>query len=120
MLLCGSVPRVYRGYVLPPFIELIGGSGAAYRFRNIESGLSPAGGNFVYLREVEGKLSVVCCGKARSLGEVALNREWYKDEQSQPTDKMFLRLNAVGKLRDAEHEDLLEGLPRPFVIYEFI
>ena len=37
-----------------PFIDLTGASGEVYRFRRLEGGLSPIGGNFVYVREVDG------------------------------------------------------------------
>jgi len=101
-----------------PFIDLTGASGEVYRFRRLEGGLSPIGGNFVYVREVDGETKVVCCGKARSLASVLMGRVWTADENAQADDALYIRLNAVGRTRDAEHEDLIAGLPRQFVIYE--
>jgi hypothetical protein len=101
-----------------PFIDLIGASGAAYRFRKAEGGLSPIGGNFVYVRDVDGMPRVVCCGKARSIGWVLTKRTWFDDENGEPGDQLYVRLNATGTIRRSEHEDLVAGLPRPFTIYE--
>ena len=103
---------------MKPFIDLIGASGAAYRFRKAEGGLSPIGGNFVYVRNVDGMPRVVCCGKTSSIGSVLTKRTWFEDENGQPGDQLYIRLNIMGTTRGSEHEDLLAGLPRPFTIYE--
>ena len=103
---------------MKPFFDLTGASGAAYRFRKATGELSPIGGNFAYVREAEGSLTVVCCGKSRSIGWVVTKRAWFSDDHAQPDDLLYIRLNAGAAIRDREHEDLLEGLPRPFVIYE--
>jgi hypothetical protein len=108
---------LYRDDV-KPFIDLVGASGETYRFRRAEGGLSPIGGNFVYVRDVDGQAKVVCCGKARSLASVLMGRVWTSDEHAKLDDALYIRLNAVGRTRDAEHEDLVAGLPRQFVIYE--
>ncbi len=100
------------------FIDLTGASGVVYRFRKATGELSPIGGNFVYVREVEGDLRAVCCGKSRSIGWVITKRAWFSDHHAHPDDLLYIRLNAGAAIRDREHEDLLEGLPRPFVIYE--
>ena len=101
-----------------PFIDLVGASSVVYRFRKAEGGLSPVGGNFVYVRDQEGKPQVVCCGRARSIGWALAQPIWYSDENSHPDDQLYVRLNAIGTLRNQEHDDLVAGLPRPFVIYE--
>jgi hypothetical protein len=101
-----------------PFVDLAGASGEMYRFRRAEGGLSPIGGNFVYVREEAGETKVVCCGKARSLVSVLMGRVWTSDESAQPDDALYIRLNAASSTRNAEHEDLIAGLPRQFVIYE--
>ena len=101
-----------------PFVDLAGASGDLYRFRRVEGGLSPIGGNFVYVREENGETKVVCCGKARSLVSVLMGRIWISDENALPDDALYIRLNAASRVRDAEHEDLVAGLPRQFVIYE--
>jgi hypothetical protein len=101
------------------FIELIGASGAAYRFRKPDGAVSPIGGNFVYVRDEGGTARVVCCGRARSLGLALIRPAWPRDENAADGDQLYLRLNAIASVRASEHEDLLAGLPRPFVIYEF-
>jgi hypothetical protein len=108
---------IYRDDVRP-FIDLTGASGQVYRFRRAEGGLTPIGANFVYVRILDGEPKVVCCGKARTIASVLTGRIWYSDENAEPGDALYIRLNAVGKARDAEHEDLVAGLPRQFVIYE--
>jgi hypothetical protein len=100
------------------FIELIGASGAAYRFRRPAGALSSIGGNFVYVRNQDGARRVVCCGKARSLAWGLGERNWHLDENATPDDELYIRLNAIETARSREHEDLLTGLPRPFTIYE--
>ena len=99
-------------------IDLIGASGATYRFRTPDGALSSIGGNFVYIRVRDGERRVVCCGKARSLAWGLGDRNWHLDENAEPGDLLFIRLNAISATRSAEHEDLVEGLPRPFTIYE--
>ena len=103
---------------LKPFVDLTGSSGDVYRFRRSEGGLSPIGGNFVYIRDADGETKVVCCGKARSLASVLTGQVWSSDEHALPGDALYIRLNAASRVRDAEHEDLVAGLPRQFVIYE--
>lgn len=100
------------------FIDLVGASGAAYRFRKPDGAVSPIGGNFVYLREADDGVRVVCCGCARSLGWALSQPIWLNDENSAEGDQLYLRLNAIRATRASEHEDLVAGLPRPFVIYE--
>ena len=97
-----------------------GGQCSAYgnSLLQCSSDLSPIGGNFVYVREVDGGPKVVCCGKARSLASVLMGRVWPADENAKPDDVLYIRLNASGRTRDAEHDDLVAGLPRQFVIYE--
>ena len=101
-----------------PFVELVGSSGATYRFRKAETELTPIGGNFVYVRGANDAPKVVCCGKARSIGLVVTSGTWFADDHARPEDQLFVRLNAVAHIRDLEHEDLILSLPRPFVIYE--
>ena len=100
------------------FIELVGASGTAYRFRKPDGAVTPIGGNFVYVREEDGAARVVCCGRARSLGMALIRPAWPRDENAAQGDQLYLRLNAIASVRASEHEDLLAGLPRPFVIYE--
>ena len=100
------------------FLDLVGASGTAYRFRKPDGAVSPIGGNFVYVREQDGAPRVVCCGCARSLGWALSKPIWLSDENSAQDDQLYIRLNAIRNTRTNEHEDLVAGLPRPFVIYE--
>jgi hypothetical protein len=101
------------------FLDLVGASGTAYRFRKVDSALSSVGGNFVYVRyEDEEAPRVVCCGCARSIGPALSRPIWERDENARPDDVLYVRLNAISAIRQKEHDDLLAGLPRPFTIYE--
>jgi hypothetical protein len=100
------------------FIDLVGASGTAYRFRKSGDALSSIGGNFVYVRYDGGARGVVCCGKALSLSGALSKPVWLSDENGRDEDQLYVRLNAIGRTRSSEHEDLLAGLPRPFAIYE--
>jgi hypothetical protein len=100
------------------FIDLVGASGAAYRFRRLSEALTAIGGNFVYVREQGEEKKVVCCGKTRSLWRALNKPVWASDENSHPDDHLYIRLNAASGARDKDHDDLIAGLPRPFVIYE--
>lgn len=100
------------------FVDLVGASGTAYRFREPDGALSSIGGNFVYVRDEDSAPRVVCCGKARSLAWGLGDRNWHDDENAAPQDRLYIRLNAIRATRSREHDDLVEGLPRPFTIYE--
>jgi len=100
------------------FIDLVGASGVAYRFRQAQGGYPPTGGNFVFVREEDGRPRVVCCGKAPLMIPTQIEKAWAKDELALPGDALFVRLNVATQTRDSEHEDLVDGLPRPFAIYE--
>ena len=100
------------------FLDLVGASGTAYRFRKPDGAVSPIGGNFVYVRVQDGEARVVCCGRARSLGWALSKPIWLSDENASTDDQLYVRLNAIGAIRANEHEDLVAGLPRPFTIYE--
>jgi hypothetical protein len=96
------------------FIELVGASGARYRFRKVDGHLPPIGGNFVCVRTERGGGSrVVGCGKARTLAR-ALAEEIH---QVGPKGDLYVRLNVSGALRDSEHEDLVAALPQPLAVY---
>jgi len=100
------------------FLDLVGASGAAYRFREVQGGYPPTGGNFVFAREEAGGVRIVCCGKAPMLIPAQIEKAWSKDELALPGDQLYVRLNVANQTRDSEHEDLVDGLPRPFAIYE--
>lgn len=103
---------------MKPFLDLVGASGAVYRFRKVDTALPPTAGNFVYVRENDGAHGIVCCGKARNIGLALMGHPWAEDELAEPGDQLYVRLNVGGGARAHEHEDLIAGLPRPFAIYE--
>lgn len=95
-----------------PFIDLVGASGAQYRFRKIEGQLPPMGGNFVCVHRDTDGLRVVGCGKARTLA-----RALAEDIKSLGAQgELYVRLNVSGALRDSEHEDLVAALPQPLTV----
>ena len=94
--------------VLAPFIDLVGASGASYRFRKVDGQLPPTGGNFVYVREQEGLPLIVSCGKARTLAKAL---PLSNAGAAGPADQLYVRLNVAGSKRDIEHDDLVAGLP---------
>jgi hypothetical protein len=104
--------------IVSNFIDLIGASGTAYRFRRPDGAVSAIGGNFVYVRDQDGEARVVCCGCARSLGWALSHPVWFSDENAAEDDQLYVRLNAIRAVRTSEHQDLVAALPRPFTIYE--
>jgi hypothetical protein len=95
------------------FIDLVGASGAQYRFRKVEGQLPPIGGNFVCIRQEAGAVRVVGCGKARTLARALADEIKGLGAQGD----LYIRLNVAGALRDSEHEDLVAALPQPFDVY---
>lgn len=99
---------------MKPFIDLVGASGALYRFRRFEEGPMPAtGGNFAYVRDDDGAPRIVGFGKARTLAH-ALAGAGRRDSEGE----LYIRLNVVGSVQDSEYEDLVTALPEPFTRHE--
>src|SRR4051812_20928095 len=88
------------------FIDLVGASGATYRFRRVAAldQLPASGGNFVCTRGEGAALELVCAGVVSSL---SLCRETCAQALSAygATD-FYVRLNIVGSTRELEHQDI--------------
>ncbi|MBV9509215.1 MAG: hypothetical protein JO303_02900 [Caulobacteraceae bacterium] len=98
-----------------PFIDLVGASGAVYRFRRFEQGQVPAtGGAFAYVQEDADGLRVLGLGKARTLAHALAGAALRREAEGE----LYLRLNVVAAAQDSEYEDLTAALPEPFVRYE--
>ena len=90
------------------FIDIIGASGATYRFQRIDDpAKAPAtAGNFVFARLSGDGDEVVCCGSARNLERsVAV---WGADIDQGETQGIFVRLNVTRTVRMHEHDDIVE------------
>lgn len=107
-----------NGYLtrMKPFIDLIGASGAVYRFRLVEDPVSlPAtGGNFAYVRATAKTEEVVGCGVARSLARAQAS--WPMAVEQHKANGIYVRLNVARIQREAEHDDLVAGVKPPMVL----
>ena len=103
---------------MAPFLDVIGVSGASYRFRAVERGamLPIEAGNFLVLREggAEGERPV-CCGTAPSLARAT--SAWAKSIEENGRCLLYIRLNLTRHVRLAEHADISAAL-RPKVVLE--
>ena len=90
------------------FIDIIGASGATYRFQRIDDpAKAPAtAGNFVFARLNSGEDEVVCCGLASNLQHSVA--QWGADIEQSETRGIFVRLNVGRADRTREHDDIVE------------
>lgn len=94
-------------------LDLVGASGASYRFRLVEPARLPVtAGNFALVRFAGGAPEVVCLGSANKL----LLAEDAQAEvvRSNGEVALYMRLNIGRGLRVAEHEDLMGAYRPPF------
>ncbi|MEI6283268.1 MAG: hypothetical protein WCP82_11250 [Alphaproteobacteria bacterium] len=96
------------------YLDLIGASGASYRFRfiNVLEALPAMSGNFVFVRDNGDGLAVICCGTEDSLLNAA--SYWPAAVQAHQVEAIFVRLNISWKVRSFEHEDIVK-LHQPVV-----
>lgn len=87
------------------FIDLVGASGASYRFRLSPEGVAqaPIAGNYAYVREDEDGFTVVALGVTNDLSKA--RADWAKAAKQGAT-RVYLRLNVPRSVREAEHADL--------------
>ena len=87
-------------------IELVGASGAAYRFRRANLAELPAtAGNLLIITGETTSLRVLFCATARSLaGAGPMIRETL---QARADAHLFIRLNIARPVREAEHADIV-------------
>lgn len=109
------------GYAIgvKPFLDLVGASGAVYRFRLVgDLGELPAtAGNFVYAREEAGNYDVVCCGTARSLFRA--RAAWPAAVERRQATHLYVRLNVSRAVREGEHEDIIAAANPDLVLTDF-
>lgn len=92
------------------FIDLMGASGVAYRFRLWPEGAAhpPAAGNYVIVRRDGGGLVVLLIGATDDLSEA--RADWRKVAKKGATH-VYTRLNISRGARMAEHQDLVSAHP---------
>lgn len=91
------------------FLDVLGASGAQYRFRRTAPAELPAmAGNLLVASGETGRLKVLFCGAARSLARAA---PAVADAlQSDPHAALYVRLNVARTVREAEHADIVAGV----------
>jgi hypothetical protein len=87
------------------FIELLGASGASYRFRLRSVGAPhlPAAGNYVLVQETASGFKVLTVGASLDLSTL---RPPPAARAGRRQSHLFTRLNIARATRTAEHEDL--------------
>ena len=90
------------------FLDLPGASGVTYRFQRVDDlGQLPAiAGNFVFVRQDDPKLTVVCCGTDETLLHAA--DQWPAAVKEHGVQAIFVRRNISWKTRAHEHADIVE------------
>jgi hypothetical protein len=98
------------------FIDLEGASGATYRFQRVDdlSSLPAIAGNFVYVQNDGPTPLVVCCGVCETLLRAA--DAWPAAQQAHGAKAIYLRRNVSWKVREAEHQDIVERRRPPIVL----
>lgn len=96
----------------PDHIDVVGGSGRAYRFNRLRAGfpLSPVGGTYLLARHQHGRLELVYIATAESLLREA-GQEWPLAAERFDANQLFSRLNVSGRSRDSEFADILAAQP---------
>lgn len=92
-------------------IEFKGASGASYRFRLAENGdpKTTISGNFVYVREADGRPEVVYAGATTDLA-AGVRERWDEAVREHNATHIYTRLNIANAARTQELEDLVQGL----------
>lgn len=95
------------------FIELIGASGATYRFRDwSDAGQTPMAGNFVVVEHRQGSVLIHMVGITDDLSKVPATVR----AEGCATGEIYVRLNVSSQTRTSEHEDLV-ARHRPEKVY---
>jgi hypothetical protein len=94
------------------YIDVVGGSGRAYRFSRLRDGfpLSPVGGAYLLARHEGSRLEVVYIAAAESLLREA-GQIWSQAAEQFRATLLFSRLNISGRSRDNEIADILAAQP---------
>ncbi|WP_374470008.1 hypothetical protein [Phenylobacterium sp.] len=97
------------GPAMRPFLDLVGASGATYRFRLWPENEPhvPIAGNYAFVRESdEGAVEVVVLGATEDLSQA---RAALARSQRRGPLQVYTRLNVARTTREAEHADLAGG-----------
>jgi len=99
------------------FIDLLGASGASYRFRRRPDGAPhlPTAGNYVIVQETAQGLKVVTVGVSLDL---SLQRPPGPARTGRRQTHLFTRLNIARTVRSSEHEDLVASYRPAKVVAE--
>ncbi len=91
------------------FLDVLGASGAQYRFRRVAPAALPAtAGNLLVATGNGARRKVVFCGSSRSLANAAPRiAETMKVAKNA---HLFVRLNVARTVREAEHADIVAAL----------
>ncbi len=68
--------------------------------------LSPAGGNFLYVRHTAGRVELIFAGEAQNLLKDCRER-WSEAAARFQVSDLFTRLNLSERIRKLEHDDIL-------------
>ena len=92
------------GVAMREFVDLVGASGASYRFKHLPKTVTPLrmAGNFVVVKERAGAVNVVHVAETNDLSKV---HEICSGEGLRGTT--YIRLNVARVARESEHEDLV-------------
>jgi hypothetical protein len=96
------------------FIDIVGSSGSSYRFRAVAPDALPqAAGNFILVRQEDGRPKIVCSGAANRLAEA--ERVWRETAKAHDAQAMFIYLNTTRRAREAVHADVVAASQPPVV-----
>ena len=100
--------RSLREWALQDFVDVVGASGATYRFMRLKDGrpLSPMGGNYLYARYTADRFEMIFTGEAQNLMQDARAR-WDEAVRRFQVAEMFSRLNISERVRQLELADIV-------------
>jgi hypothetical protein len=92
------------------FVDVVGASGATYRFLRLKDGrpLSPMGGNYLFARFTAERFELIFAGEAQNLMQDARAR-WDEAIRRFQAAELFSRLNISERVRRLELADIVEG-----------
>ena len=91
-------------------IDVTGASGSVYRFNRLQEGraLSAMGGNYIYAREADGAVEIICAGEAENLNK-DVHARWEQAVRDHAATGVFTRLNISDRVRQSEQADILKA-----------
>jgi len=99
---------------LKDYVDVVGASGARYRFMLLRDGrpLSPMGGNYLYGRPTGDRFEVAFAGEVQNLLKDAHAR-WSEAQLRFQVSEIFTRLNISERIRRQELDDIVAALRPP-------